>query len=697
MKSIDLRHLIILAISLTGLILSIYFLSPTKLDSEFAPNLKLAILEEATNQILRQKVSSIVWDNIEPGEYLSLGEKVRTKENANAIIKFLKNDTKITLTKNSTIIIEDSGNNYKLRLIEGNLYVKNTDASKNELEIITGKTGNETIKLNNAEALLSVTETGKAEVNLIKGNINATKAIKVNDSSFFGDIYPNYGETIYLSPTENVSLVNLKNKNQSIIQFSNQNFKKFNYNLELQNTDETKKESYKLDENFNLPIQRIQASYTWKLIAKELETNSVTESATMKFFVKQVEIPVPQYPNEGETLRFIENKNIKTEFKWILPTPLDQIEIEISKDKTFTTNLIKEKVTVKTYYETESLNEEGEYFWRIKGVLKNQQTSLKNEILSDTYSFKLKKGLKLSTPMIISPLNKQIFYRENNNTNTSIILTWKDVKDATTYTVNLKNNGVATNLQAKQNFLELNNLNLGKYNWTVNAQNQKDVASDFSESFEFAILPNKELKILTKNFNTHYYTDKIKDLIIEWEKIEDVKNYEILISESEILQNPRSQSTLSNKATISFDNKNPIYLKILGKNSLNETMGSTKVVKITPVFIPIPLAPKFTTNNTTLIADKSGSITVNLVPNENKYPLLTYYLVNKATLTKNEWQTNGDSSSITLNDLLPGNYELTAFYIDQDQRKGLESRAIEIIVKNESNLTAPKIKKVNIK
>lgn len=697
MKSIDLRHLSILAISLTGLILSLYFLNPKKLDSEFSPNLRLAILEEATDQILRQKLNSIVWDSIEPGEYLSLGEKVRTKENSNAIIKFLKNDTKINLTKNSTIIIEDSGNDYKLRLIEGNLYVKNTDASKNELEIITGKTGNETIKLNNAEALLSVTETGKAEVNLIKGNVNATKAIKVNDSSFFGDIYPNYGETVYLSPNENVSLLNIKIKEQSIIQFSNQDFKKFNYNLELQNTDESKKESHKLDENFNLPIKRIQASYTWKLIAKELATNSTTESASMKFFVRQVEIPVPQYPNEGETLRFIENKNIKTEFKWILPTPLDQIEIEISKDKTFTTNLIKEKVTVKTYYETESLNEEGEYFWRIKGILKNQKTSLKNEIISETYSFKLKKGLKLSTPTLVAPLNKQIFYRENNNSNTSLILTWKDVKDATNYTVNLKNNGIVTNLQAKQNFLELNNLNLGKYNWTVSAQNTKDVASDYSESFEFTILPNKEIKILTKNLNTHYYTDKLKDLVIEWEKIEDVKNYEILISENEILQNARSQSSLSNKGTINFENKNPVYLKIMGKNSLNETIGSTKVVKITPVFIPIPLAPKFTTNNTRLFADKSGSITINLVPIENKYPILTYYLVNKATLTKNEFQANGDSASISLNDLLPGAYKLVALYIDQDQRKGLESRAIEIIVKNESNLTAPKIKKVNIK
>lgn len=697
MKNIDLRHLSILTISLSGLIFSVIFLSPKKFKTN-SQKVELAILEEATNQIFLQRLNSIAWEKIDAGTFLSLGEKVKTDDSSNATIRFIKNNTKIALTKNSTIVIEDSGESFKLRLLEGNLYVKNSDSKKeNNIEIATGKDGKESIKLLNAEATLSVTNKGEAELNLITGKVDATKSIKVNDSSFLGQIYPYYGETIYIEKSSPLSLINLKNKELSLITFSSNLKPEYDYTLLLLNEENSKSEVFKLNENIKIPIKPSATSVSWKLIAKNLATREEIETPLMKFNMRNAEKPLPQSPANQENLRFIESKNIKTEFKWMLPTPLDNIEIEIARDHDFKDLLVKEKVTVKTYFETDALSEEGQYHWRIRGFLKNQKNEFRSELLSDTYTFNLKKGFKLNTPRPISPPTKQIYYHAQNDKNKSIILTWNDIKDASAYLVTIKSNGTQRNYESSQNYLEIKDQSYGKYFWSVKAKNLKDVDSDFSDIFEYNILPSLELKILNKFSNIHYFTEKIPDLYLEWSLLSDAKKYEVLVSDQENFELIKTQSFNSNKGNIHIESKNQIFIKIIAKNNLNEAIATSNTIKITPTFLPIPAAPSFANNSNLIVADNDGNINIKLnLPNKN-YAFLVYTFINLASSNKAENKIIGSSSEINLTNLNPGKYSLSAYYIDHENRKGQMSQDLTIQVKNESNLMAPKIKRVNVK
>ena len=66
-------------------------------------------------------------------------------------------------------------------------------------------------------------------------------------------------------------------------------------------------------------------------------------------------------------------------------------------------------------------------------------------------------------------------------------------------------------------------------------------------------------------------------------------------------------------------------------------------------------------------------------------------------MEKSETELPGNATFIKMTNLSPGKYKLYAQYIDLQKRYGLKSQELEITVKNESSIMAPKIKKVNIK
>lgn len=698
MKYFDRRHLSILGVSLFGLILSIIFLTPKSINTNKIESINLALLEEANEKIIRQKVNSLAWENIEVGELLALGEKIKTSENANATIRFLKSNAKINLTKNSTIIIEESGENFKLRLLEGNIYVKNqTGNKKNDIEIITGQNGKESIKINDAEAMLSVTKNGKAELNVIKGKIEAPQSVKVHNTAFFGFLYPNYGETIYLENLQNYSLINLKAKSQSIINLGEDLNDSYTYTIELSENENNKTRNEILKPTTILPLLKNQQQVFWKVIAKKNDGTEVIEGPKMKFTIKEVEFPAPQHPQNNEIIRYIDSQKIKSEFKWTLPTPLDQIEIEIAKDEQFNKIITKEKVTVKTYFETDVLIEEGQYYWRIKGLLKNQKIELQKEIYSKIFAFNLKQGLKLNTPTNLSPSHKQLYYLDDSKNMKNIVLSWTDIKEASKYEILVKSDGFSKKLESLNNYLELENLKVGKYIWAVKAINQKDVDSDDSESFEFTILQNLELKILSNIPQIYYYYDRIKNIPIEWQSIPNAKHYEILVRDINSPEDEKITSYLTNKGSIPFVTTNPVQVNILAKNNLNEVIAKSKSIKITPTLIPIPIAPVFIQKEKVVMADNDGNLQLKIESSNNQYPHLIYFIVNTQTSEKTENELTGSASSIDIKNMQPGKYKLYAQYIDNQKRVGLKSQEVEIIVKNESSLMAPKIKKVNIK
>ena len=136
---------------------------------------------------------------------------------------------------------------------------------------------------------------------------------------------------------------------------------------------------------------------------------------------------------------------------------------------------------------------------------------------------------------------------------------------------------------------------------------------------------------------------------------------------------------------------------MIEKNNFNEIIARSKNFKITPTLIPIPSAPLINSGERSLFADNNGNITIILNTTENNYPELKYTLTNQQNFTKVIKTLNGKTSSIILSNLMPGKYKFSAYYIDAQSRNGHQSAELEIIVKNESNIMAPKIKKVNIK
>ena len=673
-------------ISITGFIFSIKYLRPKESGQlGLTLNKQVATVVKLNNEVQRQLENQLSWHAIETSEMLLKGDKIKTNKTSSVVIKFAKNNTILNIEPSSIAVIDQNDEQIGIKLIVGNVFVK--QSSKNEkIQISTGENGKNKLELNHAEAAVSVSEQGKPLVEIIKGAITSNGHDIKQNLNFFGELRPNYGETIYIN-TGKANSINLswsppEIRNYKII---------FEFGKTRDDLVELQPQNLIIDKG-NASFNNIVGTKYWRMKAILNNKEGTYVTPVMKFTVENVHDPVLIAPIDNDNIRVIEADNNMIDFKWNLPTPLHNIKIQVSKTSSFSHVLHEDIVSKQTYYETNKIIDEAKYFWRVQGSILGSE----ERITSNVHSFSLKKGKAVMPPSIIAPNNNHIEYAEkSNNKEVSILLNWNPEINAHAYILNLKCDGQKKEIIVAQTSYVLNGLSGQHYTWSVRSIDEyqkKSVPSELRsfklaalETVDFEVVPVREIQFIKA----------LPLLNFKWKDFGNAVSYIMYASTSsnfldKIKFNLKKNSFQMNGLS---QGENFFYVEVLDRNL--QIIAKSKIVSTILKIKDLPSPPRFSNvTGKTINASLDGSVEIIFDLLKTKEQLMIELknsqdvIVEKSTITSNK---------VVFSNLRPGNFKVQAKLIDEDERVSDYSEIKNIFVQGRNSLKIPKIKNIKIK
>ncbi|MCB0385781.1 MAG: hypothetical protein KDD43_10340, partial [Bdellovibrionales bacterium] len=128
----------------------------------------IALLQELSNEVQRKPLTRVIWETISKDENLFAGEAIRTSDDAEAKILFLKSGTVIELEPDSLVVLEETDAGLSLDFLKGNLFVK-TAGQATPGTALTLKSGKSEINLQNADVSLSKKQGDSVDVQVYGG------------------------------------------------------------------------------------------------------------------------------------------------------------------------------------------------------------------------------------------------------------------------------------------------------------------------------------------------------------------------------------------------------------------------------------------------------------------------------------------------------------------------------------------------
>jgi hypothetical protein len=679
------RFIGVLIISLLGFCFSFFYLKPK--ESTFQMSFKkneTAVILKTLNEVNRQMLNQLTWETIENGAILHKGDKIKTNKNSSTVIQFIKNKTILNIESDSIVIIDQNDENIELKLLTGNLFVKQS-SKEEKVQIYSGEKGTEKLELINAEASITATKNGKATIDIIKGSAtNNGEAVKIT-ANIFGEINPNYGEVLYKTKHEN-NMVDLRwsplDENYSVAVEAGDSRESLK-TIEINRTESLKGLAQ---------IKKGIGTTYWRLKATNKKSNEIITSSVLKFSVENLQPPVLIYPENSSSIRYVEGENENIEFKWHLPTSLQNIKIQIAKNESFNEIFLEDVVTKQTFYESNKMKEEGKYYWKVYG-----NTPGTNELTSsNTYSFNLIKGKAIFPPTLISPTNSYIeFLAKENRGNSSVNLNWKSESLANSYLITLKNGNVKKEMNTTMNSQVLTDLKNGQYSWYIQSIDEFGKKSVPSETRVFTVAEIENIKLQKNIGDVVQYISKIPQVEFKWQQIKNATHYVFYSSLSLQFLNKIKLETTNGQVSLELMGKgiNYFYLEALDKNL--QVIARSNNVQVLVKEKDLPLPPRFTkASNSPLMSNLDGRIEiifVNILKNEKIMAELkdsNNNVIEKSTVEQNR---------IEFSDLRPGQYFIQAKLIDEDGRISDYSEKRSIFVPEKSSVKTPKIKNIKIK
>lgn len=689
------RFIVVSLISLTGVAASYFFLRPKEFNNGQVLRAEAtAIILELKNNVEKQPPSNIIWQNANQGDKLLKGEKIKTGANASAIIKFVKNQATLNIEQKSVVVIDESNDRLNLRLISGNLFVKQ-DKNNSEIDVYSGENSKDKIELKNAEASIGFNK-NMATVDIIKGSAKSAEGSEIKSSfDSFGDLVPNYGEYLYY---QNPDLENIE------IKWNSKKLQDYQITLLTSDTRETleKTQTENLPSELKL-LNLLQnegvaqlapktGSYFWKLIAINRKDQSIINSPIMKLNIEKALAPVLIYPKDNQNVKIIQEEQLKLDLKWNLFTPLKNIKILIAKDALLENILISDVVTKQTYYETKNVNQEGQYFWQVSGEIPGTNII----ISSKTQSFYVVKGNRILSPELILPINNFVYYNEDNNT-TNINFKWKPELEAKKYLLTIKdeNNAKSEFLTDKTFYNFESPAKTKRINWSVQSIDDENKKSEVKEIRVIIIQKLKPIKFLKVPVKNIFYTKQFPELQFQWNLVEDAKKYQLKISNSRQFVAPQTSETQLTNTSFIPSTVGNYFFQLFALNEEDIIVAQSEIITTQVNEKPLPKAPQFSSHIAqTISANSEGDVEVSFEKMDADLSvLIEMRTLNNNTLSKTTSRTLGHKFL----SMLPGKYYVLARAVDDEGRMSDYSPKRLVIVPEKSTIQAPTIRNIKIK
>lgn len=342
----------------------------------------------------------------------------------------------------------------------------------------------------------------------------------------------------------------------------------------------------------------------------------------------------------------------------------------------------------------------GRHYWKLKAT---NPENANQSIESPIYRLDV---LARTTPTTIYPTaSSQI---EVEQFPSSLQLQWQKSDEATDYIVEvasdpqLKNKIKVQRLSAVDR-LDLENLTAGDYYWRLSTL-YPDTQQPWTGSVQkFSLVQKAEVAAVSiqvgwDNINPKQYYIHDPQLDLQWTAGKNAKEVSMWkltwknISNPEVAPGFVETTNTKNQAKLSAPGRYLATIEAYDKK--DRLIGTSEAIEISVEEMPLLGAPTLLPEGDVLKAENSGRSQLNWTPIEGAKE---YQLIIKRTDEKTEvLNKKYTTTKTTIQNLMPGQYSLEVFSIDQFGRLGSPAPARTLVVPDKSNLRAPAMKKVKV-
>lgn len=402
---------LVLSATCYGLTHLIYILTEPA-NSNLQNSEPIAYTTRVNDEVQRRPVARMIWHLLNPGEPVYPGEAIRTSSNGEVRIQFVGSDRVLDLEADTMIILTQKENEIALDLLDGSVFLAQSDSKNSSDTKLTLKSKQGAIDLSKATASLSNTS-GKIELQVVKGEAFVDKeggpqSIKSGDSSSKIQILEPMGDKPQFSSGLQSKTVRFRWQGAlegSPIELWLGTQRK---NLKLQN-----KILNSASADFKQELK--PGKYFW-----QLKSANSGETQVQRLEVISLNSPQPLTPVSGQSVVFEKDPG-RLEFSWSAPTGSESVTLEISKDAAFTQVFHTEVIPSSKTFQIKELGK-GKYFWRVSSYYPNHQQMASSPI----WSFDVEIGArKLTNVLWDEKLGREKFFVEKPK----IDLSWKEAEE----------------------------------------------------------------------------------------------------------------------------------------------------------------------------------------------------------------------------------------------------------------------------
>ncbi|MCP5497210.1 MAG: FecR domain-containing protein [Leptospiraceae bacterium] len=351
------------------------------------------------------------------------------------------------------------------------------------------------------------------------------------------------------------------------------------YKLEVSTTpDFSKLVTDRLTENESTVVDDLKkGTYYYRILTKTGFPDSAWRiSKTKTFIINERSAPSPpELLSPPKDHNFSEEEPLN--FAWKSSESYVTYRLQIAKDKEFQSIVEDQKTELRSIRLKKSL-EEGRYFWRVQGFLKDGKSKIDSEILSFGFSQYSETQITLIEP-------KNHFETKE----TKVQFAWESSPKKDRYTLELSGDPEFKELiksaASQTNSLVLTPLEPGHYYWRVKVQGNKN-RSTTSSAGVFSILYDPTPTILFPKDKSKIDLADKEQLYFKWDNVSGAISYELELTElagnKRILKKSGIKTNEFTLDDISLLKTGDYLLKVranIAKSNLEETISKPGISK----------------------------------------------------------------------------------------------------------------------
>lgn len=652
----------------------------------------IARLVSSVNDVQKKSLEKIIWQPAIHGETLHAGESIRTYSKSEARIEFLNSSAVIDLEPDSAIVLEENNGSIALDFLQGNIFVKTEQNKSTEQNSIVLKSGQQKLNLNSSEVSLGRGENDKLDLAVHKGSVQGL------------DPRLTQGKIKVLEPLPSRPIYVTSSKSEPVV-FKWQSLEK-GYEVQLQWGPERDKLESITNAVAAGEIGQMAAALPpgksyFRLVAKPLSPeNPELISSILRAHILVKTAPVLLAPAHLATLTLPPGQP-EVKLLWSNPSGFEKMIVEVASSANLRNKVKTEYLDHTTEY-TFLPPKEGVYYWRVSGTLEGR----KEVVSSGVKKFKVGFINDIRPPVLSTPLQNEKIQLEAIKGH-GLLMSWQIAPGASGYYVKLEKINISSErgLASTENVFEsegeflqalVPDLKPGNYAWSVQSIDAQGQKSSPSEKRYFNIQTVRTLNWADGKTKDEFRYITLKPSIsLKWERGDPKATHWIVRTTSgETTQTLESKTNVSG-LELALPRDGLYQFEVEAFDDRNRLLARSLTREVQVGSEPLLPAPQFASSIPNAI-ETSGNGFVSLrwqqVRGATHYRLL---LKHEDGRTAKEYSFKSQEGS--LRGLMPGQYKVSLQSVDQYGRVSPESPERALIVPNQSNVQAPKLKGVQVK